>query len=367
MVSTLRLSQDDLAKAKDLTSRQSGSFHDAANALVPVPPKPSNNILNVMTPFHTDLDSQIDQWNEAQSRNIAVYTSYTSASSYNHDGMPTSYGDVSTIGSPANVRIASPEGPPPGPGGSPGPVERRGSDINDHGPGPGMGGPQGPDTGQPPAAGTSGQAVQPPVTGTGGQAAQPPVIPGGGSTTTQGYQDIPAQPTGPQWNQPGYIPAGGAPGGGTAGGGAIAAGAGAFGAGSGEFGAGGVLRRPSGSSGGLGAGARGTQPGPGSRAGLGGQPSSGNRGGLDGRPGAGGQLGAGSRAGVGGMAGERGPTVLGKPGTPGQAGDPGLAATGPAKKEEDKEHKSAAYLEDDYSDDIVGELPRTTPPVIGLD
>ena len=380
MVSTLRLSQDDLAKAKDLTSRQSGSFHDAANALVPVPPKPSNNILNVMTPFHTDLDSQIDQWNEAQSRNIAVYTSYTSASTYNHDGMPTSYGDVSTIGSPANVRIAEPEAPPlgPGPGGNYGPVERRGPDSNDHGPdsgavnGPGTGGQQGPHIGQPPATGTNGQTPQPPVTGTGGQAAQPPVIPGGGSTTTQGYQDIPAQPTGPQWNQPGYNPAGGVSGGGAAGGvhsggaaaaggGAIAAGAGAFGAGSGEFGAGGVVRGSGGSSGSLGAGARGTQSGPGSRAGFGGQPSSGNRGGLSGQPG------AGSRAGVSGMAGEPGATVLGKQGAPGQAGAPGMAPTGQAKKEEDKEHKSAAYLEDDYSDDIVGELPRTTPPVIGLD
>jgi hypothetical protein len=37
------------------------------------------------------------------------------------------------------------------------------------------------------------------------------------------------------------------------------------------------------------------------------------------------------------------------------------------KKDSDGEHKSAAYLEDDYSDEIVGELPRTVPPVIGLD
>jgi hypothetical protein len=36
------------------------------------------------------------------------------------------------------------------------------------------------------------------------------------------------------------------------------------------------------------------------------------------------------------------------------------------KKEEDKEHKSAAYLvNDDNANDIVGDLPPTVPPVIG--
>lgn len=75
LLPTLRQAQDDLAKAQDLTTRQSGSFHDATNALAPVPPKPSNNLLNVVTPWHTDLDNQINQWNDAQSKNIAVYTS----------------------------------------------------------------------------------------------------------------------------------------------------------------------------------------------------------------------------------------------------------------------------------------------------
>ena len=64
------------------------------------------------------------------------------------------------------------------------------------------------------------------------------------------------------------------------------------------------------------------------------------------------------------MAGEPGAT--GRQGPAGQAGAPGVGPAG-GKKEEDKEHKSAAYLEDDYSDQIVGDLPPTTPPVIGLD
>jgi hypothetical protein len=44
-----------------------------------------------------------------------------------------------------------------------------------------------------------------------------------------------------------------------------------------------------------------------------------------------------------------------------------MAGGAQGRKEEDKEHKSAAYLEDDYSDELIGELPRTTPTVIGLD
>lgn len=353
VVSALRLSQDDLAKAKDLTSRQSGSFHDAANALVPVPPKPSNNILNVATPWHTDLDNQIDQWNEAQSRNIAVYMSYTSASNYNHDGMPTSYGDVSVIGSPANVHITAPEGPPPGhgPGPETKPLEHGGASPTAHRPDI--------DTG---AGGSQGMGQ--PATGASGHGAQPTAVPSG-STTTQGYQDIPTQPTGSQWNQPGYSAPGGgglaaSEGGFAAGGGAIAAGGGAIAAGSGALAAGGAGLGSGGSSRGSGAGTWRGQAGPGGRAGAGGQ-SGGGRTGAGGQPGS--RAGLASRAG-GGMAGEPGGTS--RPGPAGQAGAPGVGPAG-GKKEEDKEHKSAAYLEDDYSDQIVGDLPPTTPPVIGLD
>lgn len=48
-------------------------------------------------------------------------------------------------------------------------------------------------------------------------------------------------------------------------------------------------------------------------------------------------------------------------------GADGMPPVGNGRKEEDREHKPAAYLEDDYSGDIVGELPPTTPPVIGLE
>jgi len=55
----------------------------------------------------------------------------------------------------------------------------------------------------------------------------------------------------------------------------------------------------------------------------------------------------------------------GAPGAPGVGGVAGGAGRG-GRKGEDTEHKSATYLRDDYSDEIVGELPSTAPPVIGL-
>lgn len=59
--------------------------------------------------------------------------------------------------------------------------------------------------------------------------------------------------------------------------------------------------------------------------------------------------------------------AAGRPGATGAQGA-GMAGGGQGgRKEEDKEHKSAAYLEDDYSDELIGQLPRTTPTVIGLD
>jgi len=183
MVATLRQSQEDLANAQDLASRQSGSFHDATNALVPVPPKPSNSLMNVLTPWHTDLDDNINQWNDAQRRNVAVYTSYTSASNYNHDGMPVSYGDVSGGRQPVSVEINNQAAPEAGGGGS-----RSAADVG-HGAG---GGPAGPGAG---GHRDGGQLV-----GTGAPSA--PTYPGAAPTGLQDYQaglTVPGSPR-PAWS-----------------------------------------------------------------------------------------------------------------------------------------------------------------------
>lgn len=82
-----------------------------------------------------------------------------------------------------------------------------------------------------------------------------------------------------------------------------------------------------------------------------------------------------SRAGAGAAAGigaeeegaMRGGAMAGRPGASGAAGAGAMGAGGRGgKKEEDKEHKSAAYLvNEDNANDIVGDLPPTVPPVIG--
>jgi PPE family len=79
--------------------------------------------------------------------------------------------------------------------------------------------------------------------------------------------------------------------------------------------------------------------------------------------------GVGNRAGVGGLpAGEPGIRAAGVAGKPGAAGASGGAMGGGQgrKKEEDKEHRTAAYLvNEDNGNEIVGDLPPTVPPVIG--
>ena len=81
------------------------------------------------------------------------------------------------------------------------------------------------------------------------------------------------------------------------------------------------------------------------------------------------RTGAGAAAGIGAEeeGAMRGGAAAGRPGTAGAAGAGGMSAGGRGgKKEEDKEHKSAAYLvNDDNANDIVGDLPPTVPPVIG--
>ncbi|GAA0646264.1 hypothetical protein GCM10010174_81660 [Kutzneria viridogrisea] len=68
-----------------------------------------------------------------------------------------------------------------------------------------------------------------------------------------------------------------------------------------------------------------------------------------------GRAGAGRAGAAAGAAGGAGMAGAGAPG----------GAGGKQKGAEDAEHASAAYLHDDYSSDLIGELPPTTRPVIG--
>ncbi len=109
--------------AQDLTSRQVGSFGEAKNAVVPVPPAPGE--VDVLAMF-MDQDvarsylMQVAQHNQAAQHNVDVMNGYTGASQYNTDGQPTSYGRLTDDG--AGIGIDT---------GTSGDEEVAGSDVDD--------------------------------------------------------------------------------------------------------------------------------------------------------------------------------------------------------------------------------------------
>jgi hypothetical protein len=101
-------------------------------------------------------------------------------------------------------------------------------------------------------------------------------------------------------------------------------------------------------------------------------PGSGS-GGAGSGSGARGSLGAGNSAGAGGAGGESaggratgGSASAARPGASG-SGAGGMGRGGKGEGDEDAEHQRPAYLlENDPDEALIGELPRTSPPVIGL-
>lgn len=86
---------DDLHAAQDLMSRQAASFHQAANAVRPMPPEPTvqDPLAAVVAgqPLDTML-TQVTQYNVVAQHNVDVMTTYDGASRYNATNMPTAYG-----------------------------------------------------------------------------------------------------------------------------------------------------------------------------------------------------------------------------------------------------------------------------------
>ncbi|TDV47840.1 hypothetical protein CLV71_10975 [Actinophytocola oryzae] len=125
---------DLLSRAEDLLDRQSGSFHRAANSVVPVPPEPPKmDIFDRMAPF-ADYEEQVSAYQADAHHNLEVYRGYDHASQYNETEMPAEYrtvnhsGDtVAVTGEDTDDYIHVPDGqprngddPPPRSGG-PGP------------------------------------------------------------------------------------------------------------------------------------------------------------------------------------------------------------------------------------------------------
>ena len=300
-----------LDRNSTLAQAQIDQFHRMKNSLHPdvTDQPPTRGAWDIATPWDTDTEDKINQYNQKAQENVERYNAYSQQSSTNTASRTIDYGQLReyTGGDFTVQDPKKPVEPPPRKG------TRTGGD-DDRSIGAQV---------QPPAA------VHPPVV----QPPPPEQVTPPGSHTTGVDDSVRAQSYVPPSTQypPGYQP----PGTGFGPGGGISSGFGpGFGPGSGGFGPG----SSSGAGGGTGAGARG--PGAATGAGVPGE----------GRPGA-----------AGGVRGG----AAGKPGSPGMGGM-GHGAKG-GKSEEDAEHQRASYLVEADPESIFGSSDeRTVPPVIGL-
>jgi hypothetical protein len=91
------LSGMSLVTAQDLTNRQAGSFGDAKNAVMPMPPEPepTNPMAMLVSPTAVvDFERQVDVYNTAAQHNVDVMNRYTGATDYNTTNLPSGYGTL---------------------------------------------------------------------------------------------------------------------------------------------------------------------------------------------------------------------------------------------------------------------------------
>lgn len=335
--------------AQDLNGRQAGSFGDARNSVVPVPPEPTApdpwSTFNLPGEAATFRD-QVTDYNAANQRNVDVMRGYGDAAVYNTTNMPLSYGALS--GDQAGIVVDS------GVSGTDGSRGAGSASID---------GPRGGGSGVVERA-TNGAHTAGSPSDTGGLAGGDGSV-GPGGASTDGRQPVPQETTPGGFTPtpsapPGQIPVGlGGGGSGTA---PSPAGGSAPFTGFGPLGGGGLGAGPDGRGPGSGPGGRG--PGvPGSGGRGTGAPGSG---GLGGRAGGGEPHGPGGRPGPGSPAG----TVAGGPRTSvrggGMSGMP-MGAGGRGRGEDDLERRSPSYLREDDPESVFGTDEMTAPPVIGED
>ncbi|WP_326945393.1 hypothetical protein OG439_38180 [Amycolatopsis sp. NBC_01307] len=318
-----------LDRNSTLSQTQIDQFHQLKNSLHPdvTDQPPTRSAWDVATPWDTDTEDKINQYNQKAQENVERYTSYSQQSSTNTAGRTIDYGQLREY-SGGEFEVKDPKEPVEPPAKRP----RVGGGDDDHRP-------IGAQVQPPPAVHPPGVQPPPPP----GQVVPPPpgqVTPPGSYTQVPGVDDsVRAQGYVPPSTQfpPGYQPSSpSSPGSGFGPG---------FGPGGGGFGPGGGFG--SGGSGGFGPG---SSPGTGSATGTR-APGASTGAGLpgEGRPGA-----------PGGIRGG----AAGKPGSPGMGGM-GQGAKG--GKTEDEEHQRASYLVEADPESIFGASDeRTVPPVIGL-
>lgn len=382
LVQASQVSGEHLTQAQGLYAGQGSSFKDLQGKVAAVGDlgnKPQDDwVSDTPLSFLSNRSDEIDAWNQKAQQVVDGYNTYhgqstdnsgrwAAPSQYGELGLPPGGADVK----PAEVGVGSgkqqsgveagtqPSSVAVGGSGRHAVADSgggSGSEVGQsgrHGAGPSVG-PGG--SGDPISSGGSGTSVRP-----GGSVAPVPES----GTTTAGY--VPAAASNGSGGA-GFTP------GGSSGAGAEGVGPGGFGPGGtgpGGFGPGGGYSPGYGPGGGFGSGSGFGSGGGWGSEGSGGGSGAGPGGGAKAGSGAGG-LGPGKGSGVGGLGGEAGSggRFGGAAGGAARSGGMGVAG-GPmgrgGRREEDSEHKTADYLlEADPDDALVGELPKSTPPVIGL-
>ncbi|MBK1784615.1 PPE domain-containing protein [Prauserella cavernicola] len=355
-------SGDKLQESDRTLGEQGSAFQTVASKVQPIPKDPpESGFLNTVTPWETDTDRSIKDYNDKAQANVDAFNEYFQVSADNGRRMPTYSaldGDIGDVDVDDNGGGDDKNGnDKPGDGSDrPGGADRPGTGGGGSGGGgsvPGIGTPGGPGGGggyTPPGGYPGGTPGSIPPGGIGGPGSGGSGPGGyGGGYGNGGYQP-------PEWDDTtnsssyvppkvpsadfsaggGYSPGGFGPGGGGAGagsGGGSVAGVGSFGPGGGAYGAGGA----------------GGVPGAGSSSGA--SPGATSGAGRLGGAAMGGAAAAGAAGGAGrGMGGG----MMGGMGGGGRGG----------KGAEDEEHQSKFLVEED-ADSLFGTDELTAPPVIG--
>jgi hypothetical protein len=345
LVQASQVSGQHLQQAQTLYSGQGSSYSDLQNKVNSVGDlgtRPQNDwVSDTPLSFLSNRSDQINQWDQKAQQVVDSYNVYHGQSADNSSKWPAQYGELGlppggadikpTVGIPGSGQSSSgTSGSPSGSGGG-------GFSGNTSGWNGGTG-----------STGGAGRVGAPGGTSGPSSSVRPPAYtsPSFSGTTPAGH--MPNSPGDP--GSAGFVP--GIPGGMY---GNPSSGAGGFGPGAGGFGAGF----------GPGGGGYGSGGGAGSRVSGGFGPGSG------GRSSGAGAMGGASASGAG-MAGEPGAggRAAGTAAPGGRAGAPGAGGMGRGGKgegSEDAEHQRPSYLlEPDPDDALVGKLPQSVPPVIGL-
>ncbi|MEV6904212.1 hypothetical protein [Amycolatopsis sp. NPDC051372] len=328
-----------LGTSQNTLTDQAHAFQSTRDSLKEVSDSPpERGLVDVVTPWDTDVEDQINSRNAAIQQNNQIYQGFTSTSDGNAQRMPTDYGQLTDAQGDFTVGNSSAATNQNATNAQHSALQPRGS-----------------------SGGIDGGVSQP---GQYGAPATSPSSPYSGGPGSSNYAQLPAAqtPGGDGTNTAGFVPstdptAGGFRGGGDA-----------------------TRFTPGGPGGGSSSYGPGTGPGFGSPGFAGGFTSGGSGSGESGAGGRGaGMPGSGSRsgdlAGPGRSTGagrfgaaEEPPAGRGGPGAAGSRGANGMpmgAGGGKGNKEEDKEKKSASYLLEPDPNALFGYDGKATPPVIG--